>query len=41
MKNYKKEKYYNGDCDFFTNCLNGENVGGEGTCKGCIHNLEE
>ena len=34
-------KYTNGDCDFFHDCLNGDDVGGENGCYGCVHNLEE
>lgn len=37
----KERKYYNGDCDFHMDCINGENVGGTGSCKDCIHNFEE
>ncbi|KKK41922.1 hypothetical protein LCGC14_2432420, partial [marine sediment metagenome] len=36
-----KTKYTNGNCDFFHDCLNGEDVGGEGSCLNCVHNLEE
>ena len=36
-----KKKYTNGECDFFQDCINGEDIGGEGTCVGCVHNFEE
>jgi hypothetical protein len=36
-----KRKYYNGDCDFFHDCISGEDVGGNGGCLDCVHNLEE
>lgn len=36
-----KTGYYNGDCDFYHDCLNGEDVGGEGGCFSCTHNLEK
>lgn len=34
-------KYTNGDCPFYMSCLNGEDVGGEGSCERCVHNFEE
>lgn len=36
-----KSRYTNGDCDFYHDCINGEDVGGEGGCYGCVHNFEE
>ena len=44
MANYilkDKKEYYNGDCDFYHDCISGEDVGGNGGCLGCTHNLEE
>ena len=36
-----KERYYNHNCEFYDDCFNGEDVGGEGGCYSCVHNLEE
>ena len=36
-----KKAYYNGDCDFYNDCVSGEDVGGEGGCRCCTHNLED
>lgn len=33
--------YNNTDCDFYDDCINGEDIGGEGGCFSCVHNLEE
>jgi len=35
------KKYTNGDCPFYHDCISGEDVGGEGNCYDCVHNLEE
>ena len=34
-------KFTNGECQYFLDCMCGEDIGGEGTCCGCVHNEED